>query len=593
MCAYLLKHIGHGKSKELIEYFGDMGVPPLYMEEGKWYGQAWATTADNQTISLNPTGYPGWVTGIYLSLMFALGKDKYARIKVSETIDVSPEHQQYWQITLAQKEALEQKIKQALVSISQSVADLELVLTDLEKYEEFSRWIKDLESEDKEKKKRAELLLKSMFVDQVDYHAGGTGEGPGRLSMVFMRNRNIMPTIVQDFMEMESDDDLKPGGKFENLPEVEKNFLRTKWAAYREWLQIFRSNVERRLDELRKLAESRKKTIEEMREWIKPTILRFKILEDALSHPSERKSRPFVFARMIGHATSITNIEVWAFKPFPVFEEFPVPGELRAKVKHEIHPYNQWTKEHLIFHPELGLINEYPWITEEWTNKKAKSALETMKWEKSGRYYHYYTFMPISLEKMNIRLPNGMEIEDGVFQVTNWTLSANVMLTKLLEYEAKQESLEIYVDEILGLKHEIPGRPIIFYKKEKGKYRILTDHYNKLRNFVFKTEKGDVVLPDLKQVEFKSKKEMEKEFPKDRYNLKEYKKEHTIWDSIKEFFKFFGIDLKLTKFKGPYGYFTKDAANKYIAKPQSKRFDGVAGLIIKKMRIGEIVKPAG
>ena len=306
MCAYLLKDIGHGVTDRIKEYFGGISTPPLYAQFGKWYGQAWAVSAENQTMVLNPTGYPGWITGIYLSLVFSLPKDKYKIVKVSEAIDVSPEHQQYWQITLAQKEALEQKIKQSLVSISQSVADLELVLTDLQRYEEFARWLKDLESEEKEKRKRAELLLKSMFVDQVDYHVGGTGEGPGRLSMVFMRNRNIMPTIVQDFMQMESKKDLEPGGRFANIPEVEKNFLRTKWMAYEEWLKIFRSNVQRRLDELRTLAESRKKTIEEMREWIKPTIIRYKMLKDALENPKTRKASPHNFARPIGHAVSIT-----------------------------------------------------------------------------------------------------------------------------------------------------------------------------------------------------------------------------------------------------------------------------------------------
>ncbi len=594
MCAYLLKDIGHGVTDRIKEYFGGISTPPLYAQFGKWYGQAWAVSAENQTMVLNPTGYPGWITGIYLSLVFSLPKDKYKIVKVSEAIDVSPEHQQYWQITLAQKEALEQKIKQSLVSISQSVADLELVLTDLQRYEEFARWLKDLESEEKEKRKRAELLLKSMFVDQVDYHVGGTGEGPGRLSMVFMRNRNIMPTIVQDFMQMESKKDLEPGGKFANIPEVEKNFLRTKWMAYEEWLKIFRSNVQRRLDDLRTLAESRKKTIEEMREWIKPTIIRYKMLKDALENPGARKSSPHNFARPIGHAVSITNIEVWAYKPFPIFEEFPVPAELRAKAWHEIHPYNRWTKEHLIFHPELGLINEYPWITEEWVRNHSKKILSDMKWESSGRYYHYYTFMPISLEKFNIRMPNGMELEDGVFQVTNWTLSANVLFTKLLEQKAREESNEIYVDEMLGLKHEIAGKPVIFYVKDKGKYRIHMDHYRKLAgSFVFKVGGESIILDEPKKMEFKSRKELENEFPDNQYALMEFKKERTRWDDVKDFFKFFGVDLRLTKFQGPYGYFSKDAANKYISKPQAKRFKGVTNIIINSMKVGQIVKPTG
>lgn len=597
----LVSRIEHNRDDpKLREYFGDMGPNPIFWREGKWCGNAWAMSPRNQQISINPTGFPGFISKVYFGTIFEIKKDKYNVEKVNEAIDVSPEHQQYWQITLAQKEALEQKIKQALMGISSSIADLELVKTDLERYEEFLNWIKDLESDDEKKRKEAMLVLKSFFVDQVDYYAGGGGaEGPGRLSMAFMRNRNIMPTIVQDFMMMESEGDLKEGGKLAHLPEVEKQVLRTKWKAFEDWLEVFRSNVERRVEHLRTLVRSREKTIEEMRESAKPLILRYKMIVDALSSPKMRKEMPHIFVRVVGHAISMTTIDLWVWKVYPLFDEFPVPGELRAKVESEINPYNDWTKENLIFHSQLGLIADYPWITEEWVEDKKSGILSKMGWK--GRYYHYYIFMPITLEKVNIRFADGGELEDGVFKVTNWALSANVMFTKLLELEAMKEENEIYVDDMLGLKHEIPGNPVVFYKKSKKKrenQEIVRKHYDRITKFVFraKNKKGDEKLIELPRLSKYTVGELEEKLGKDVVqefiDLKEAKEEKSLLDSIKRFFEFFGIDITPYRFKGPYGHFNKDFANKYIAKPMSSNFNYVSGTILNKSAFGKILKPA-
>ncbi len=589
----LISKIGHDRDdKDIRTYFGDMGPAPLFWTEGKWYGRAWAQSPKNQKISINVTGYPGYITKCYFGLTFALGKDKFKIEKINESIDVSPEHQQYWQITLAQKEALEQKLKQTLMAISSSISDLELVRTDLERYEEFLKWIEDAKSNDPNRARQAQLVLKSFFVDQVDYYAGGGGaEGPGRLSMAFMRNRGIMPTVVQDFMAMEGIQDIEEGGKLSHIPEVEKQVLRSKWKAYEDWLRIFESNVRTRVEHLRTMVRSRERTLEEWRERAKPIILRYKMINDALSSASVRKSMPHVFFRLVGHATAIISIDIWLWKNYPLFEEFPTPGELRAKVIGEIHPYNSWTKEHLVFHPDVGLIADYPWMTEEWVETKASGILSKMNWK--GRYYHFYIFMPVTLEKVNLRLANGSEIEDGTFNITNWVLSSNVMFCKLLELEAIKEENEIYVDEFLGIKHRIPGRPVVFYRKEKGEQKILQGHYNAIRNFVFENGGTSIELPPLQTYTVK---ELKEKLGNDRMkyiNLKEYVTLSSRMDSIREFFQFFGIDIVPYRFKGPYGHFSKDFANKYVAKPASQHFLGVVGTLLKVSKFGKILKPAG
>ena len=570
------------------EWFGEIKYPPfLDFENARFFGKAVCMRGSNQTISLNTTTYPGGTTGAFHGFLFELGKDKWNVKKVDEKISVSPEHQQYWQITLGQKEALEHKIKQALMTISNSIADLELVMMDFNRYKTYKEYLEDLNSKDPEKKRTAELTLKSIFVDQVDYHAGGEGQGPGRFSMAFMRNNNILPTIVQDFLEMESLEDLKTG-KLKNIPKVEKNVLESKWRAYQDWLNIFRSNVERRLKELEVLVRSREKTIEEMREWVKPIIARYKMLNDALEYPGERAAEFSSKIRLAGNMYALYQSTFWIYKPFPLFEEFPAPGELKAKDMNLIHPLKDgWSLDHLVLNYNIGLSVKFPWITEEWVRNLTGAILKELKWE--GRYYMLYSFMVVNFIRCNLRYANGAEIEDAVWIVTNWTTSTNVIWTKLLEGFALERELEIYMDDILGLKHKIEGRPVIFYKKKNGKYFIMQDHLNALKKFIFSVD-GDEFEIGEKKLVFSSKKDMEKEFPPKKFNLKKVDKEVGLGEKARDFFRFFGIDLRWRRINSPYSMVAKDFGNKNILKPQGKRFRSVVDKLIKRMKIGTIVK---
>ena len=68
----------------------------------------------------------------------------------------------------------------------------------------------------------------------------------------------------------------------------------------------------------------------------------------------------------------------------------------------------------------------------------------------------YYSFLPITLNKINIRTPDGAELEDGVFDVQAALMSQNVMFVKLLEMKAMQEDLNRYVDSLIGVAKEPP-----------------------------------------------------------------------------------------------------------------------------------------
>jgi len=235
----------------------------------------------------------------------------------------------------------------------------------------------------------------------------------------------------------------------------------------------------------------------------------------------------------------------------------------------------------------IGLSVKFPWITEEWVRNLTGAILKELKWE--GRYYMLYSFMVVNFIRCNLRYANGAEIEDAVWIVTNWTTSTNVIWTKLLEGFALERELEIYMDDILGLKHKIEGRPVIFYKKKNGKYFIMQDHLNALKKFIFSVD-GDEFEIGEKKLVFSSKKDMEKEFPPKKFNLKKVDKEVGLGEKARDFFRFFGIDLRWRRINSPYSMVAKDFGNKNILKPQGKRFRSVVDKLIKRMKIGTIVK---
>jgi len=108
----------------------------------KWIdeGNAVFYPPSDQCTVLNFTGNLGAATGIFYSTMFQLRKWEFNVKKAGETIEVSPVHQQYYQLTQKQKEDLESRIKKGLASASQSVADLELLEHDLRKYQDFIKY---------------------------------------------------------------------------------------------------------------------------------------------------------------------------------------------------------------------------------------------------------------------------------------------------------------------------------------------------------------------------------------------------------------------------------------------------------------------
>jgi len=491
----------------------------------------WAVIAqpfETQIGDLNFTFPMGKGTSIYYSLVFQLPKWDWQVRKVDEWVDISPTNTQYYQATTQQKQNLEAIIKQGLTSAAQAVADLELLKHDLRRYREIMDYI---ESND-------EHALKSIFIDQVDFHAGGTGQGAGRLSMSFMQQANILPAIVSHFYMMNSLEDLEKHEYLSTLPRVEKLMLKTKWINYEEWKKLFCREVRERYQNLLALIRSRRMSIDEYRQWLTPYIAKHKLLEEGLSRPDVRKkfiTTPFMPQ---GQVLSWQQIDLFVWYHLTIKEISSRAGEVEVNIP----ALDDFVKRNFIFdlaadfpkrvqqklraRGEKSLKEEYPWITEEWVEKTYQElrGTRTSLKEIEADWYPYYSVFPISYIRAVFKTPDGREMEDITFKIRGQLWSKNLVLVKLLEIKAKEEEFNRYVNKLLGLERET-----INYRREGKK---------------FVTDTGK---------EFDSMEEMKKAYPEDFYVLSEMPVEpkKDILRPVKDFFDFFGIKFFFKK-GGPY-----------------------------------------
>ncbi len=446
----------------------------------------------NQYISLNFTGPPGSASGLYDSLFFWMLKQDWNVEKVDESIEVSPTHAQYYQLTLAQKQALEGTIKTGLASAAQAVADFELINHDLRKYKEILDYFT----------RKDEHALKAMFIDQVDIH---TGDGISLRSIV-MR----WPTIIHDFMRVRKEDDIEP--KKLGVSQAECVILKTKFKLYQEWKNLFGTAAKERYERLKGLVESRKSTIEEYRKWLKPYITKFKMMK--LGHETEggRLGTLRAFYDLTGQASFSNSIKIWAWKPFRTAEARKPTAETTDKFV--IHPYDRYVRETIILNDKIGLAKIYPWLKNKIDAGKAKklkiveqgiisageatvademidSILEN-DWNLGKRLDPtrlYYVFMTFDIIRVGKRAPD-FEFEDITFDIKTFLLSQNILLVKYLELKCREKEFEKSIDILLGLKSE-EGEiaelvkkeyPELFGAKPEQKQTIVTEFGDALKS---------------------------------------------------------------------------------------------------------------
>ncbi|NMI89217.1 hypothetical protein GLU26_01795 [Nanohaloarchaea archaeon] len=191
---------------------------------------------------------------------------EYTVEKVEESVYVSPQSQVHNQL-MQQKQNAEQRVKETKRNLSELLKQKHMLEHDIRK----------LRSRVEDIKEGNETRIKADFVELVD-GAGASGQGGGdRAALKFLRDQNFYPSIVANFNEMESLDDLKPEdeggtGKLSHLPENIKAVLKKKYAMYEKWKDLFGSEIERKLDELKGELQGIERAIEETEEYLEPYV---------------------------------------------------------------------------------------------------------------------------------------------------------------------------------------------------------------------------------------------------------------------------------------------------------------------------------
>ncbi|MBD3155465.1 MAG: hypothetical protein GF368_02310, partial [Candidatus Aenigmarchaeota archaeon] len=426
-------------------------------------------------------------TGAYISLMYQLGKWGYDREEVSHSIEVSPIYKEYYSLVMEQKQQLDNQIKNGFAALMQAVQDFELIDHDLRKYSEYLKWFAELAKAKKkydrareiknkdgimsarEDYREAQHIIKSMFIDQVDAH---TGEG---LSLRGIAPR--WPTIISDFMDLFDDDvNVKDIQERLDVPRAEAIILKTKQELYLEWKERFLTNIISRYKRLKKLAMSRKYSIEDTRKDLIPLISRYKSVKDMRADLGAAGGMMHEWLRPDSQALAIEKMEIWAWKPFVIKgEPFPYPRIERevtlkeagfnkverdflnrkniSKIKplpaipimdrHVRNIMKMISEEHNVTLTAADVVEQVKGLHKKFSSpslyggdvqRGGDSAVQAgPRWEWSP----YYIFVRIPVMRLVLRLPNGAMLEDMMFdgmQALNTT--QNVLIGHLLERQA-------------------------------------------------------------------------------------------------------------------------------------------------------------
>ena len=185
--------------------------------------------------------------------------------KTMEKVHVSPHNTMHDEFMQRKRQA-EQRVNQTLGSLSDLRKQKHMLEHDIRK----------LRTRVEALREGDETQLKSDFVQLVD-GAGAGGQGADEQAMRFLRDNDIYPTIVADFSEMDSLKDLKPEedggtGKLANLPANEKAVLKKKFTMYEKWKDLYGSEVQRKLNELKSQLSNIERSLEQTKEWLQPYV---------------------------------------------------------------------------------------------------------------------------------------------------------------------------------------------------------------------------------------------------------------------------------------------------------------------------------
>ncbi len=434
------------KLRELQE--GEMIVDKLLAKARKQKGilgeVVISPASIDQMTSINPVTLEGQAEIIYNIMMYRIAKWHWQAEKADEYIMLTPNPPPAFAPVLAQKEKLEGQIKSGLASAAQAVADYELLKHDERKYREILDYFK--------MGKKDEHVLRALFVDRVDAY---TGEG---YSMITMAKR--WPTIISDFIKMKSEwretDKIK---KELRVSQAEAVVLKTKNELFLEWKKLFFPDVRDRYARIKNLVESRRRSVDQYRDWLKPYLERFKRIREVSEIPGRVAEDMTNILKFAQTPEGEIWAKLWIWKPIKP-EEMGKPLYLRGQ-GHEIDPYDDWVREQQkIVEKKYGVTfseDDVRDLIEDWTmpgyTKKKGEVVTVHPGPKFDPRYIYYIFIDMDYNVGYKRGSTGpMVVEDQYFHFHPFLLSQNALVLFLLELEAKRRAFEREINELIGVK---------------------------------------------------------------------------------------------------------------------------------------------
>jgi hypothetical protein len=435
------KELDKTKPVTVVDYF----LNKARSEDGIYGEVVISPSLIDQIVSMNPVTLEGQAEIIYNIFIYRIAKWHYLVEKADEFVKVTPTAPPAFAPMMAQKERLEGHIKAGLASAAQAVADYELLKHDERKYREILDFF--------EMGKKDEHVLRALYVDRVDAYMG---EG---YSMVTMTKR--WPTIIGDFLKMKPEwTDTKVIRENLKVTQVEANVLKTKNELFKEWKKLFFPDVRERYARIKNLLESRRRSVDEYREWLKPYLNKLKLIREE-AEIRDTASEVTDILKLSFTPQGEVHAKLWFWKPIRP-EEMGKP--LIISGWGEIPTIDDWVKENI---PALEAKYDV-----NFTDKEIKDFLGALK-KGSGFYakrkelltiypapaiddrFLYYFFIDLDYVCQYKKGSTGpMVVEDQYWHFHPLMISKNFMFFILLELEYKKRRFRQDIEKLIGVSKE-------------------------------------------------------------------------------------------------------------------------------------------
>ncbi len=455
-------------------------------DKGGLFGEVLVSPALlDQIATLNPVTLEGQAEIIYNVFIYRVAKWQYNIEKADEFIKLTPTAPPAFAPLLSQKERLESHIKSGLASAAQAVADYELLKHDERKYREILDYF--------EMGKKDEHVLRALFVDRVDAY---TGEG---YSMISMAKR--WPTIIGDFLKMKAEwRDVKTIREKLQVSQAEANVLKTKNELFLEWKRLFFPDVRERYVRIKNLLESRKRSIHEYREWLKPYLSRLKKIREEAEISSVASDITDV-TKLSFTPQGEVEAKLWFWKPIRPEE---VGKPVIVSGWGEIPVFDDWVKENLVLlEAKYDVVipeKEIKQMIKNWETggrslygKRFGEILTMYPAPKIDRRFLYYFIIDLDYVCQYKKGSTGpMVIEDQYWHFHPFLISKNFLLFMLLELEYKKRKFEREIEKLIGVTSEEkkiekevmekwPGEKEIEKKAKKGFFERWGDSWKQTK----------------------------------------------------------------------------------------------------------------